>query len=522
MCGVGGYTGLGHLSAELRYDLVEALGIGLDKRGGHAAGAVTVPEEGPPRLMRKLGTWSNARGRFVRAAAQGHSVMMHTRYATTGSKDSVENAHPFAVKRKNLEGEDRTVLYGCHNGMIHGTWETAKKAGREHTVDSREFFELLADAAYETIRALSGYGVVTFVRPEDRAVRVLRLTKNSDFHAVRLVGGGVVWGSTETIVKEALEYAELTVDSVLDLSNVGRVFRLSGTEATETKLDNIVLNASQTDKRTSGGSHYYSGDVDWENDWTNYRQNQHGSSTGRSYSNLTKNWSDACYHCGAMNYHDADCKFRHSVVPSESIGKNWEAYRMRKAEMAGKKEAERLQRQAAWAKANAATVAGNSADGKMRVTSRSCTLCDDDTYRPVDLHGKVIPYAFPIYVKDSTGSYVACLTYHEASKILGKSVAMYAEPKSYPGLGQRRLTEEEIPKPDSTLPSVRTHPAPAHNGSWCIPNGLSDEERKEWVELLNNGESALQDLLRKTEEADLEDAAQELEAAFARNMKGDA
>lgn len=520
MCGVGGFTGLGHLSAEIRYDLVEALGSGLDTRGGHAAGAVVIPEEGQPRLMRKLGKWQDARGRFIRAAAAGHSVMMHTRYATTGKRDEVENAHPFAVKRKNQDGEERTVLYGCHNGMIHGAWETAKKAGREFTVDSKEFFELLADEAYETIRALSGYGVVTFVKPEDRVIRVLRLTRNSDFHAVSLVGGGLVWGSTKSIVEDALKYVELQIDATLSISevsdsNIGRVYRLSGSEAKETKLDNVRLNASQTDRRTSGGV-VYGSYLGW--DEADYGVTQ--SAGNRSSYSYGKNWEDACYYCLNKHYHDTDCIFRHSVVRVESIAENWEKYKERQE-----------QRSANFRKESTSKAGGTEASRKAgAVTSRSCVLCEDDTYRPVDAKGELLNYAFPIYVKDkTTGEYRMASSILHAEEIAGKRIPMFAKVKEYPGLGQRRLTDAEVPKPESTQPSttkhVRISEKVEHNGHWAMPPGLSEEEQADWIALQRVSPRLLEtmnELRQKTEEADLDDAAEELERAFSEAMmKGD-
>lgn len=510
MCGVGGWTGLGHISAELRYDLAEALGIGLDKRGGHAAGAVVVPEEGPPRLMRKLGTFGAARGRFIRAVSAGHSVMMHTRYATTGKRDEVENAHPFAVKRKTLDGEEKTVLYGCHNGMIHGAWDSAKKNGREYTVDSREFFELLADQAYETIRALSGYGVVTFIRPEDRAVRVLRLTRNSDFHAVNLVGGGVVWASTPEILKDALEYVKLTQDAVLSVSKaedatIGRVFRLSGTEAVETKLDNIQLSATQTDRRTSGGvtayNNYaaYQDYADDDNEW-GARWAAHTSS---------QKWSDACWVCGNFSFHDTRCRYRHSVIGSESIEKNWDK----------------------WREAKASAKNDGAPKTSEKTISSNYVLCEDDTYRKVDSLGKVIPYAFPMYVKDKLdGEYRLAGSLTLACNISGKDLGIYPNAKQYPGLGQRRLTEDEVPKAAETQPSSSKETTmPAHNGHWMVPAGLTAEERKEWLDmyaatpkLAMRVADELKELREKTEAADLEDAAAELDEAFAQTMmKGD-
>lgn len=248
MCGVAGYAGLGYLSSEMRYDLVEALGEGIDARGGHASGAVVIPavDEGYPRLMRRLGKWQAAKGRFIRAASAGHSVMMHARWATHGSKDDVNNAHPFAVKRTDLEGKEVTVLYGCHNGVLQGTYASAREHGREHTVDSREFLELLADGEYDLIRKLEGYGVVTYVKPEDRKVRVVKLSSSADFEVSRLAGGGLVWASTSLILRQALEYIGVKDSERLSVAKVGTVYMLSGKEATETKLDGITVQSGNS------------------------------------------------------------------------------------------------------------------------------------------------------------------------------------------------------------------------------------------------------------------------------------
>ena len=278
MCGVAGYVGLGHLAVDIRYDLVEALGAGIDKRGGHASGAVVIPDidVGKPRLMRRLGKWDQARGRFIRATGSGHSAMMHARYATHGAASDVENAHPFAIKRE-VDGKERTVLYGCHNGMLSGTDDTAKFFSRKHTVDSKEFFELLADGRHDLIRNLEGYGVVTYIRPGDRKVRVLRLSSSSDFHLVRLKGGGIVWGSTESIVKAALEYCGLEVDKELTVGEIGRVYVLSGKEATESKLSGLEVQSFWGKSTANPYNNWYKDDT---GNWRERKDSSYTTSAG--------------------------------------------------------------------------------------------------------------------------------------------------------------------------------------------------------------------------------------------------
>lgn len=247
MCGVAGYVGLGHLPAEQRFDLVEALGIGIDSRGGDAAGFCVIngPSHRPiVRLARKLDEWQDARGRFIRAASSGHSVMMHARWTTSGNAKDIECAHPFPIRRKRGATE-KVVLYGAHNGMLEGTVSSARMFQREHTVDSREFLELLADKRYDVIQKLEGYGVVTYVRPEDGIIRVVRISSNSDFEIVALEGGGIVYASTASILKDALEFAGLDGSlKPLSVSAVGRVYRIEPQKVRFTGLSNVRVSST--------------------------------------------------------------------------------------------------------------------------------------------------------------------------------------------------------------------------------------------------------------------------------------
>lgn len=212
MCGIAGFAGV---DPEKRLSLTFGLGIGIDDRGGHAAGFVTLNPH--PTVYRRPGTWLKASHRFFEAAAAGDITMMHARFATSGSASDVNNAHPFLIRRKGS-----TVLYGAHNGVIYDARDSARKHRRSFTVDSKELFELIADN--ERIDDLTGYGVITWMVPGAREVYLSRLTDQSEIVIGKLTGGGVVWASTRKILHDALDLAELKLQYEYDVKDIGRVY----------------------------------------------------------------------------------------------------------------------------------------------------------------------------------------------------------------------------------------------------------------------------------------------------------
>jgi len=205
MCGIAGLNGV---PERYRPALVASLGAGIDTRGGDAAGYVSV--NGVIRYGRTLGEWSDARQRFHYAAYSGDTTMMHARFKTCGT-GAIEEAHPFAVKRSG-----KTILYGAHNGMIYDAQASAKKHDRMFSVDSLELFELMADD--EDFSSLHGYGVITWIKPEERdVIHMARLTTSSDLVVASIVEGGFVYASTKKILEEALFEAKLTIDTYYDI-----------------------------------------------------------------------------------------------------------------------------------------------------------------------------------------------------------------------------------------------------------------------------------------------------------------
>jgi predicted glutamine amidotransferase len=268
LCGLSGYSGI--KSLEARHKLVEALGYGIDLRGGDSCGYVSIANGGL-RYARKSGIWSDARSRFVKGASSGDTCMMHARFATCGDKKAPTNAHPFAIRRKG-----KVVLWGAHNGMIPDAWDCAKFHGRDITVDSQEVFELLADKQYKVIQKLDGYGVITWVEANDiNHINVARLTDNSEFKVYEVAGGGIIWGSTWTIIATALKYAGLEATAEYKLDEIGRVYQIHADNVISTDIDGVKLSIP---KWKQPGYSYNSSN----SGWSGHSSSHHSSSSSHS------------------------------------------------------------------------------------------------------------------------------------------------------------------------------------------------------------------------------------------------
>lgn len=236
MCGLSGYIGLS-LDKQAKLMLVLGLADGIDNRGGHSCGYVSLTDDGADlKYARKRGTWVRSRIRFIEGAA-AEVCMMHARFATCGNKEDPMNAHPFAIRRNG-----RVVLWGAHNGMVPDAFKSAKSNGREINVDSQEIFELLADKDYDGIRNMAGYGVITWIDSDHRDyVNLARLSSQSEICVVSIKGGGIIWASTWKILKDSLKFADLEVDQEFKIDEIGRVYRIRADGVFKTSLDGIKV-----------------------------------------------------------------------------------------------------------------------------------------------------------------------------------------------------------------------------------------------------------------------------------------
>lgn len=249
------------MAKEHREDLTTALGWCIDSRGGDAVGFVTHTEKDTTQYGRRIGTFWKSPKRFLSVASDGDVCLLHSRYTTSGNKDDPQHAHPFAIKR-----DGKTVLFGAHNGVLYDALLSAKRHGRNYTVDSKELFELLADGDLDGIQRIHGYGVVTWTKPKEHLIYISSLSTHADIEVCDLKEGGYVYASTQNILKSAIDVAGLHIDGFYRLPDPGHVFTVCPDGISDTNITGVKVGTFQWDNRSYsgyGGYADYSDSRDW-------------------------------------------------------------------------------------------------------------------------------------------------------------------------------------------------------------------------------------------------------------------
>lgn len=234
MCGLAGFAGLPKGEATKLF-LTHALGVAIDSRGEQGCGFISIKDK-EIHTAKTSGGWSKAPNEFLLDAASSDMLVLHSRWATCGIRDSVRQAHPYTIKRKG-----KTVLYGAHNGIIYNAFENAKANKRKIEVDSQELFHLLVDNELEQMQSLNGYGVILYVKANEPHINLARLSEDGEIKVVELETGGYVWASTWGILSHGLKAAGLKAKWDINVSEVGRVFEIHPDKMVASHLDGVRL-----------------------------------------------------------------------------------------------------------------------------------------------------------------------------------------------------------------------------------------------------------------------------------------
>jgi glutamine phosphoribosylpyrophosphate amidotransferase len=201
MCGIAGIYRRGEVPVPQGDRLARELLISIQSRGRDATGLLTMDDRGSASLRKNLMTASQfvatlGERRFVKDETR--SVLLHTRFATIGSKQDVRNAHPV------VSG----TVAAVHNGTIFNSDELFAELQMERigTVDSEVVPALIDkfgwDEIAECLRLTTGGASLAIVSDEHPTDLVLAKTCDWPL-AYAVTDEMVIWASTPHSIREA-------------------------------------------------------------------------------------------------------------------------------------------------------------------------------------------------------------------------------------------------------------------------------------------------------------------------------
>lgn len=205
MCGLCGWQWKSNSipSLEKRNIVAVVLGIHNESRGTDSYGWHNTATG---EIVKGLGRITP----HARLMAPHTSILAHTRHAT-GSKVTVENAHPFSIGR----------ITGAHNGVVNNHWAINKERKEaklpEYDVDSMHIFDALSQDM--GIDHLEGWGAIEWADKDDPTKIFLCKISQSGSLEIAQTPHGVVWSSQQNHLEDALtaagiKYKVLKVDEL--------------------------------------------------------------------------------------------------------------------------------------------------------------------------------------------------------------------------------------------------------------------------------------------------------------------
>lgn len=224
MCGI---LGSPNITDDVRR-MLPFLGLAMEDRGHHSWGA----SDGHV-ILRHLGPLHESWGVERETIDHWSAGIFHTRAASVGAHDRIENAHPFRSERA-----DGGAVIGIHNGGISNHKELAIKYSRsDFEVDSQHLWaHRAAGLSWKELRggAALAWWEISPQLDDGGRVREMYITRinTTALELVRVGDGGLVFASTYSGISLAAAMAgtkieevwKITEGDVLNLSASGEVF----------------------------------------------------------------------------------------------------------------------------------------------------------------------------------------------------------------------------------------------------------------------------------------------------------
>lgn len=224
MCGVFGSP---NITPEVRR-MLPYLAWEMQNRGTHSWGA----SDGN-QIIKHLGpichTWYDERD----VIAGWDAGIFHTRAASHGAHDKVENAHPFVGVKP-----DGTQVIGIHNGQLRNHDDLNRLYGRECEVDSMHLW--LNRAAGLSWKPFNGFANLVWweTREDGEQVQLMTRLNSQNLHIIRTRDGGLVWASSIESLIKAAAFAGTAPDKIYG-TVMGKVYR-GGTDGILYETDETV------------------------------------------------------------------------------------------------------------------------------------------------------------------------------------------------------------------------------------------------------------------------------------------
>lgn len=197
MCGIAGVHRIGNRRLDRAGRLADELLLAIESRGIHSTGWLAMLDSGKVQMHKSLdraSVYIYGRQRF---SDEFRTLLLHTRYATTGAKTLV-NAHPV------INGSCAAV----HNGTIWNHHDVFRqlKLKRYADVDSEVIPAVVSwagwDAAHDALSLLDGGMATAVVSNEHPGEVVLARLSGYPLHYM-IRDDVIVWASTRQAIEQA-------------------------------------------------------------------------------------------------------------------------------------------------------------------------------------------------------------------------------------------------------------------------------------------------------------------------------
>jgi asparagine synthetase B (glutamine-hydrolysing) len=236
MCGLAGISlGKNDIASLDTAKVAVSLLLGIASRGPDATGAAWYePSEEAVKITKlpvNTARFIAAREDYLPTSAP--VILLHTRFATHGSKDERVNNHP--ILHRNI--------VGVHNGVLYNDDQIFKDLKRERNgkVDSEAIMALLSDGAdpVQVLSKIGGDASVGWIDLDDPGVLHLARVCDRPLCIGQTKGGSLLFASTANAIRDAAKANGLELELEYEMEEASYMKIRDGVIHSYLKIPNV-------------------------------------------------------------------------------------------------------------------------------------------------------------------------------------------------------------------------------------------------------------------------------------------